>query len=199
MAIPKPVVSAAPVPQEITQPGLWLRQSVQRRLTAAGVYLVLIGLSIIFLIPLAWMLSTALKSPGEVFIWPPQWIPEVLRWNNFTRVFASVPFRELHNQLAGHRRVEHRRQRRLVQLGGVCLRAAAFSGAQFSVWGSDCHADDPRHGVDHPQLHFVQEPGLVQHLFAADCAQLLRFGVLHFSAAPIHAHPAARLRRRRAH
>ena len=91
MAITKPVAGAA-ASQPVTQPALLARQSVQRRLGAAAIYAVLIGMSILFLIPLAWMLSTALKTPGEIFLWPPKWIPDTLLWSNFTRVFTAVPF-----------------------------------------------------------------------------------------------------------
>lgn len=42
------------------------------------------------LIPLAWMLSTSLKSSGEVFSM--KWIPESLRFENYMRVFEMVPF-----------------------------------------------------------------------------------------------------------
>ncbi|MCC7358540.1 MAG: carbohydrate ABC transporter permease [Anaerolineales bacterium] len=92
MTTSETVAPAPTVVGPVTKPGLLLRQSVQRRLAAVAVYALLLGLSFIFLIPLAWMLSTALKSSGEVFLWPPKWIPDVLHWENFTRVFVAVPF-----------------------------------------------------------------------------------------------------------
>jgi len=55
-------------------------------------YILLILLSMIILIPVFWMLSTALKSDSEVFLFPPVWIPENLHWNNFSRAFAFLPF-----------------------------------------------------------------------------------------------------------
>ena len=42
--------------------------------------------------PFAWMLSTALKPPGEAFVYPPQWIPSRITFENFERVWTSVPF-----------------------------------------------------------------------------------------------------------
>ena len=35
------------------------------------------------------MLSTAFKSYEEVTKWPPNWIPEVLKWNNFSEVWRD--------------------------------------------------------------------------------------------------------------
>ena len=44
------------------------------------------------LFPLFWMLSTALKDPGNVFLFPPQWIPRPMRWENFVEIFTMWPF-----------------------------------------------------------------------------------------------------------
>ena len=43
----------------------------------------------IALIPLAWMVSTSLKSPDEVFVYPPQWIPRVIRWDNYSSLWGD--------------------------------------------------------------------------------------------------------------
>jgi ABC-type glycerol-3-phosphate transport system permease component len=87
--IPAPTVLVEP---EATQPKLLARQSVRRAISGTAVYVLLTALGVICLIPLAWMLSTSLKASGEVFIWPPKWIPAELRWSNFTRVFTTIPF-----------------------------------------------------------------------------------------------------------
>jgi len=55
-------------------------------------YILLILLSMIILIPVFWMLSTALKSDSEVFLFPPVWIPAKLHWNNFKRALTFLPF-----------------------------------------------------------------------------------------------------------
>ncbi len=44
-----------------------------------------------FLLPLLWMLTTALKAPGSVFETPIQWIPENPRWYNYSDVFQKLP------------------------------------------------------------------------------------------------------------
>ncbi len=54
-------------------------------------HFVMISLSIIFMIPIIWMLSTSLKGRWEIFAWPPQWIPETLHWENYTDAFTKYP------------------------------------------------------------------------------------------------------------
>lgn len=48
--------------------------------------------AVVMVAPFAWMLSTALKAPGEAFSFPPQWIPQSVTLENFQRVWTSVPF-----------------------------------------------------------------------------------------------------------
>lgn len=59
----------------------------RRQINVAITHLALAGLSIIFLIPLAWMISTALKPDGQVMTFPPQWIPDPVVWGNFPEAF----------------------------------------------------------------------------------------------------------------
>lgn len=51
----------------------------------------LTGIVLIF-IPLFWTVSTSLKSPGEVFIFPPKWIPDKLLWSNYVEAVTAIPF-----------------------------------------------------------------------------------------------------------
>jgi ABC-type glycerol-3-phosphate transport system permease component len=56
------------------------------------IHLIMIALGVAFLVPLAWVISTSLKLPGEVFIQPIQWIPAEPRFSNYLEVFKLVPF-----------------------------------------------------------------------------------------------------------
>ena len=47
---------------------------------------------VVMLAPLAWMLSTSLKSPGAVFVYPPQWIPHPVVWYNYVKTVSVMPF-----------------------------------------------------------------------------------------------------------
>jgi multiple sugar transport system permease protein len=55
-------------------------------------HLILLAGSVIMLLPFAWMLSTSLKTPKEIFAYPPIWIPSVLAWENYTRTVTIMPF-----------------------------------------------------------------------------------------------------------
>ena len=44
------------------------------------------------LLPLLWMLSTALKDNAGVFVMPPQWIPSKFMWENFSKGLAKIDF-----------------------------------------------------------------------------------------------------------
>lgn len=55
----------------------------------AILYVVLIFLLLIIMLPLAWAVSTALKSPGRVFVYPPQAIPRPIEWHNFTDAWSA--------------------------------------------------------------------------------------------------------------
>lgn len=63
-----------------------------RRFNNMTGYTVLMALAAVFMIPLYWMFSTALKSPQQTFAIPPEWVPAPPQWNNFARVFEEVPF-----------------------------------------------------------------------------------------------------------
>lgn len=52
------------------------------------IHLTLISLSALFLFPLLWMISTALKPLGETMREPPTWIPSTFEWHNFRDSFV---------------------------------------------------------------------------------------------------------------
>jgi ABC-type glycerol-3-phosphate transport system permease component len=58
---------------------------------AVAYALVLIG-ALIFSFPFIWMLSASVKTPGEVLIYPPRWIPHQWVFNNYSRPWGEVPF-----------------------------------------------------------------------------------------------------------
>ena len=44
------------------------------------------------LVPLLWLLSSAVKDPTKIYILPPQWIPDPVRWDNFYRATTLIPY-----------------------------------------------------------------------------------------------------------
>ncbi len=55
-------------------------------------YVIIIFFSCIILVPVFWMLSTALKENSEVFLFPPKWLPSTLNWDNFPKALKFLPF-----------------------------------------------------------------------------------------------------------
>ncbi len=62
-------------------------------------HVALVALAVLFVLPLLWMLSTALKPIGETMTTPPRWIPTKILWGNFpeairygSKELGYVPF-----------------------------------------------------------------------------------------------------------
>ncbi|HOG45772.1 MAG TPA: carbohydrate ABC transporter permease [Anaerolineae bacterium] len=72
----------------------WRSKTFGRIIHDVVVYTLLTALSIVFLFPFFWMLSSALKAQWQIFIWPPQWIPNPIMWQDFRDALANplLPF-----------------------------------------------------------------------------------------------------------
>ena len=55
-------------------------------------YCIIIGGAVVMLIPLAWLLSSSFKDQARIFIFPPQWVPDPWRFDNYAKVFDQIPF-----------------------------------------------------------------------------------------------------------
>ncbi|GAA1488070.1 carbohydrate ABC transporter permease [Brachybacterium sacelli] len=70
-----------------------MRTTSRRRLLGRTLnYLFLCLVAFVALTPILWMISASLKSPSEILRYPPTIIPEEIRWENYTDVFALQPF-----------------------------------------------------------------------------------------------------------
>ena len=63
-------------------------RSLRRRRNTGLLLLLLVALSILFLLPLLWLISTSLKPVEETMRQPPTWIPQHFRWRNFPDAFT---------------------------------------------------------------------------------------------------------------
>lgn len=54
-------------------------------------YAVLIFFAFLFFMPFYWMFTTAIKAERNIFLNPPQWIPNPAHWENFAEVFTRLP------------------------------------------------------------------------------------------------------------
>jgi multiple sugar transport system permease protein len=50
------------------------------------------ALGITFFLPLAWLLSSSLKTPQQIFELPPVWIPKPVMWSNYVRALTAERF-----------------------------------------------------------------------------------------------------------
>jgi multiple sugar transport system permease protein len=55
-------------------------------------HIILAIIGSLFILPLLWMVSTSLKTNRQIFVFPPQWIPNPIIWRNYSDVFDYAPF-----------------------------------------------------------------------------------------------------------
>ena len=71
----------------------YARPGVNRRLVRQGLlYAVCLVLSVVFMFPFFWTLSSSLKAPWEVFSFPPTLFPAVPQFSNYAEIFVDYPF-----------------------------------------------------------------------------------------------------------
>jgi multiple sugar transport system permease protein len=81
----KRISEAIPVPRTTTR-------KVKHFLGRLVVYALLTGGAILFMAPWVWMLSASFQPIGDIFEWPPNWIPDTFTVNNYTRFLAAEGF-----------------------------------------------------------------------------------------------------------
>jgi multiple sugar transport system permease protein len=67
--------------------GKALRRTVQ--------YLLLIAIAAVMIGPFVWMVSTSLKEQGEIFRYPPKWIPATFDVRNYREIMRVLPMGEI--------------------------------------------------------------------------------------------------------
>jgi len=60
--------------------------------TRALLHLLLVAGAATMILPFLWMLSTSLKPEAEIFRFPPNWLPQVWKWANYTEAMNAAPF-----------------------------------------------------------------------------------------------------------
>lgn len=75
----------------VRRPGL-LGKTWRRRIGLTLAYATLSALSLIFLIPLLWMFVSSLMPLSQVGKWPPEWIPNPVQWENYSKALKFWHF-----------------------------------------------------------------------------------------------------------
>lgn len=57
-----------------------------------SLYILLLSALYLFLLPLAWMLSSSFHDLAGVFAQPYEWVPKKFEWNNYVRAVTLFPF-----------------------------------------------------------------------------------------------------------
>ena len=74
-------------------PGRAITAGAFRRWLGSGaLYLVLIVGSIAMMLPLAWLVRSSFMTLGQIFVFPPEWIPRPWTWSNYPDALSTVPF-----------------------------------------------------------------------------------------------------------
>jgi ABC-type glycerol-3-phosphate transport system permease component len=69
----------------------WIsRKSVKHKIWMGCVYLIICLIAVIFLVPLAWMISSSLKEEADIFKLPPEWIPKPFMFSNYPSVWQKI-------------------------------------------------------------------------------------------------------------
>lgn len=71
-------------------PRMEIKTRIGEQLSRGLVYIALTVLAIIFMFPFYWLVSAAFKSQAQIFMTPPQWIPNPVRFGNFTELFHQT-------------------------------------------------------------------------------------------------------------
>jgi multiple sugar transport system permease protein len=67
-------------------------RTAQRRAIRVVVYFLLCAGSALMMLPLLWLARSSVMELRQIFIFPPQWIPDPWAWENYPLVFETVPF-----------------------------------------------------------------------------------------------------------
>lgn len=64
----------------------------RKRLSGALITVVLIAGSIIMMMPFVWLVVSSFKLEEKIFLFPPEWIPNPFRWQNYPEALLYKPF-----------------------------------------------------------------------------------------------------------
>lgn len=56
------------------------------------IYIMLLGLGLTFILPLVWMIRSSFMNITQIFILPPEWIPNPFTFSNYTEATTMAPF-----------------------------------------------------------------------------------------------------------
>jgi multiple sugar transport system permease protein len=64
----------------------------ESRLKLTAGYIALILVSAMFIIPFVWLIRSSVMDLSQIFVMPPEWIPNPFKWDNYERALTVLPF-----------------------------------------------------------------------------------------------------------
>ena len=64
----------------------------RERLTQALAYLLCVLGSAVMLFPLVWLVRSSFMGLSQIFIFPPEWVPDPWRFDNYPKALTTIPF-----------------------------------------------------------------------------------------------------------
>lgn len=68
------------------------RNATSSNVRGLALHALLLAGGVVMLAPLVWMLSSSLKEPGDIFLYPPEWLPRPIVWQNYLQTITVMPF-----------------------------------------------------------------------------------------------------------
>ena len=56
------------------------------------IYALCLGISVLMFFPLLWLLRSSVMDLGQIFVFPPEWVPRPWRWQNYPEALTTIPF-----------------------------------------------------------------------------------------------------------
>ena len=72
---------------------VWHKRASIRSQIGRAVFFALAAVGAIsYLVPFVWAISTSLKTPAQIFVFPPEWIPNPVQFSNYPKALNTLPF-----------------------------------------------------------------------------------------------------------
>jgi multiple sugar transport system permease protein len=68
------------------------RRRLARSARAGALQVTLAAIALVFLVPIIWMVSSSLKSNAQIFVFPPEILPNPAQWENYSQAVTYIKF-----------------------------------------------------------------------------------------------------------
>ena len=142
------------------------------------IYILLIGISLIMLIPFAWMLTSSFKMNKDVFTYPVVWWPKEFITSNYVRIWEEIPLLRYFFNTSKLTVLITILQLLTSTFAAYAFAKMKFPGKDFLFLSYICTIAMPRQSYMIPQFIIIKKMGLVNtHLALIILQSFTAFGV----------------------